>query len=42
MVNLTFINFVDLVTASGDMIKVSDKENADLFWGMKGSGFNFG
>ena len=31
-----------LVTASGDIITVSSKENSDLFWGMRGAGFNFG
>ncbi|XP_031567546.1 FAD-linked oxidoreductase DDB_G0289697-like [Actinia tenebrosa] len=32
----------ELVTANGNVIKVSDKDNENLFWGMKGSGFNFG
>ena len=34
--------FLELVTASGDIIKANKKENADLFWGMKGCGSNFG
>ena len=34
--------FLELVTASGDVIKANKKESADLFWGMKGCGSNFG
>src|SRR2546430_17391875 len=33
---------VDVVTAEGRSIHVSDEENADLFWGMRGAGANFG
>ena len=33
---------VDLVTADGELIHVSEDENADLFWGMRGAGANFG
>lgn len=33
---------VRMVTASGDCINVSATENSDLFWGMRGAGFNFG
>jgi hypothetical protein len=33
---------VDLVTASGEFVKASDSENADLFWGVRGGGGNFG
>jgi FAD/FMN-containing dehydrogenase len=33
---------VDVVTARGDLLHVSDDENADLFWGMRGAGANFG
>jgi FAD/FMN-containing dehydrogenase len=33
---------VDLVTADGREITVDEEENADLFWGMRGAGANFG
>src|SRR5947199_1850297 len=33
---------VDLVTADGEFVKASADENADLFWGMRGAGPNFG
>ena len=31
-----------LVTATGEVITVSDKENEDLWWGLRGAGHNFG
>jgi FAD/FMN-containing dehydrogenase len=33
---------VDLVTADGEFVKASADENADLFWGVRGGGGNFG
>lgn len=33
---------VRMVTANGDCITASATENSDLFWGMRGAGFNFG
>lgn len=32
----------EMVTAAGEVLKASEKENEDLFWGMKGYGSNFG
>jgi FAD/FMN-containing dehydrogenase len=33
---------VDLVTADGERLHVSEEEHPDLFWGMRGAGPNFG
>ncbi|KAF2014088.1 FAD binding domain-containing protein [Aaosphaeria arxii CBS 175.79] len=33
---------VKMVTASGEIIYVSNTTNADLFWGLRGAGFHFG
>jgi FAD/FMN-containing dehydrogenase len=33
---------VRLVTAEGKIITASENENSDLFWGVRGAGFNFG
>jgi FAD/FMN-containing dehydrogenase len=33
---------VQVVTASGDVVRAAEDENADLFWGIRGGGGNFG
>ncbi len=33
---------VDLITAEGEFVKAGEHENADLFWGVRGGGGNFG
>jgi FAD binding domain/Berberine and berberine like len=33
---------VDLITAEGELVKANETENADLFWGVRGGGGNFG
>src|SRR5688500_11357304 len=33
---------VDLVTAEGEVVTASEHHNADLFWGVRGAGANFG
>jgi len=33
---------VELVTASGELVRASADENPDLYWGMRGAGFEFG
>ena len=33
---------VEIVTADGEVVRASEDENADLFWGIKGGGGNFG
>ncbi|KAF2008706.1 FAD-binding domain-containing protein [Aaosphaeria arxii CBS 175.79] len=36
------LHSVDIVTGTGELLTASDTENQDLFWGIKGAGFNFG
>ena len=33
---------VKMVTAEGELVRASENENADLFWGVRGGGGNFG
>jgi FAD/FMN-containing dehydrogenase len=33
---------VEMVLADGSVVRASDKENADLFWAVRGAGANFG
>jgi FAD/FMN-containing dehydrogenase len=41
---MTIDNLVsaEMVTAAGSLIRVSDKENTELFWAIRGGGGNFG
>lgn len=40
--NSAAVTEADVVTAEGELLRVSAGENADLFWGLKGGGGNFG
>jgi len=39
---LDHLRSVELVTADGQLLRASADENADLFWGLRGGGGNFG
>ncbi len=36
------VRAVDIVTANGEIVHANADENADLYWGMRGGGGNFG
>lgn len=31
-----------MITAEGELVQASETVNSDLFWGIRGAGFNFG
>ena len=40
--NSASVTEAEVVTAEGELVRASAQENADLFWGLKGGGGNFG
>jgi FAD/FMN-containing dehydrogenase len=40
--SLDNVRAVEIVTASGEILRASPQENADLYWGVRGGGGNFG
>ena len=39
---LDALQSVDMITGTGEMITASTTDNTELFWGVRGAGFNFG
>jgi FAD/FMN-containing dehydrogenase len=40
--SLDNVRAVDIVTASGEVLRASSEENTELYWGVRGGGGNFG
>ncbi len=40
--SLDSVRYFELVTADGRLVRASQNENSDLFWGLRGGGGNFG